>query len=210
MAHPEIYRKASREFRKRNRSKLNAYQREYYSKNSDKFKGYRSKLPKKAKHIKKTKSEIESYQIAYRVKNADRISAGKREYYLQNKELIRSKLRIYRRKRLATDPVFKLKQKLKKTLHYALRGVGAKKHSTTMTLLGCSISEFKKHIESQFKPGMTWGNRGIFGWHIDHKRPIASFNLLDLGDQKRCFHYTNLQPLWASENIAKRDKMIAA
>lgn len=67
--------------------------------------------------------------------------------------------------------------------------------------LGCSLSFLKKHIEDQFVDGMTWLNHGE--WHIDHKRPVASFVFEDIEQMKACFHYTNLQPLWASDNISK-------
>jgi len=68
-------------------------------------------------------------------------------------------------------------------------------------LLGCSRAELIVHIEKQFRPGMCWGNYGK--WEVDHIRPYASFDLSDPAQQWTCFHYTNLQPLWAEENVAK-------
>jgi hypothetical protein len=70
-----------------------------------------------------------------------------------------------------------------------------------MELLGCTRAEFLAHIEAQFQPGMTWENRSL--WHIDHIRPCAGFDMLDPAQQRVCFHYTNLQPLWAADNIKK-------
>ena len=70
-------------------------------------------------------------------------------------------------------------------------------------LIGCSLEELKKHLESQFKPGMSWKNRGRNGWHIDHIKPCASFDLSKSEEQHKCFHYSNLQPLWAKENLRK-------
>jgi hypothetical protein len=61
------------------------------------------------------------------------------------------------------------------------------------------------HIESLWQPGMTWKNNTINGWHIDHIIPCEAFNLFDIEEQKKCFHYTNLQPLWSNINIAKSD-----
>jgi len=80
-----------------------------------------------------------------------------------------------------------------------------KKHLHTEKLCGCSIEELKQHIEKQFKSGMTWDNhgRGEDYWHIDHIRPVSSFNLCDTEEQKKCFHYINLQPLWEKENFSK-------
>jgi Zn ribbon nucleic-acid-binding protein len=70
-------------------------------------------------------------------------------------------------------------------------------------LLGCSVLECRKHLERQFWPGMSWDNYGE--WHVDHIRPCASFE--DPADP-RCWHFTNLQPLWAAENLAKSDKWV--
>ena len=70
-----------------------------------------------------------------------------------------------------------------------------------MELIGCSTSELMIHLESKFKEGMTWENHGE--WHIDHIKAIAKFNLLNDDEQKKCFHWSNLQPLWAEENIVK-------
>lgn len=74
--------------------------------------------------------------------------------------------------------------------------------------MGCSTETLKLHLEKQFKPGMTWGNHGVKGWHIDHIKPCASFDLTKPDDQLKCFHYTNLQPLWWHENLSKGDKPI--
>lgn len=74
-------------------------------------------------------------------------------------------------------------------------------------LLGCTSEEFKRYIESKFKEGMTWENHGINGWHIDHIRPLASINWDDPEDIKSAFHYTNTQPLWWHENLAKGDRI---
>lgn len=73
---------------------------------------------------------------------------------------------------------------------------------------GCSVEAFRSHIESQFRDGMTWDNwgRGWGGareWHLDHIRPLASFDLTDLKQVAEACHYTNIQPLWASENRSK-------
>ena len=73
-------------------------------------------------------------------------------------------------------------------------------------MLGCSISFLKIFLEAKFKEGMTWENHGE--WHIDHIKPCASFNLLNDDEQKKCFNYTNLQPLWALENLSKGFKYV--
>ena len=75
-------------------------------------------------------------------------------------------------------------------------------------LLGCTVSFFMKHIESQWKEGMTWDNYGYRGWHIDHIIPCSAFDLTKEEEQKKCFHYTNQQPLWAEENMKKGAKIL--
>jgi hypothetical protein len=81
-----------------------------------------------------------------------------------------------------------------------------KKCAHTEELVGCSIPFLKAYFEKKFKPGMTWRNHGNHGWHIDHIRPCASFDLSKPEEQFKCFHYTNLQPLWKEENLKKHDK----
>ena len=80
---------------------------------------------------------------------------------------------------------------------------GKDKSASTIQLLGCNAAELKLHLESKFTVGMTWENHSQFGWHIDHILPCASFALTDPEQQKKCFHYTNLQPLWWVDNIKK-------
>jgi len=73
--------------------------------------------------------------------------------------------------------------------------------------LGCTIDELKAYLELKFKPGMTWDNWSMHGWHIDHIKPLASFDLTDREQFKEACHYTNLQPLWAEENLSKGAKL---
>ena len=81
------------------------------------------------------------------------------------------------------------------------------KKSSALVLLGCSLEELQKYLEQQFTEGMSWDNQGIRGWHIDHIIPCSSFDLTDIEQQKKCFHYTNLQPLWWYDNLSKSDKI---
>jgi len=74
-----------------------------------------------------------------------------------------------------------------------------------MELVGCSVEFLIKYLESKFTDGMSWENRGKERgkWHIDHIRPCNTFDLTDENEQKRCFHYTNLRPLWAEDNLCR-------
>lgn len=123
---------------------------------------------------------------------------------LNNIDRIRKNKRAYNKKRGVEDPSYKLNKAISNSVYRAIRGIKKSKHS--IELLGCSVEALKQHLEAQFSPGMSWDNWGVFGWHIDHKRPIASFDLTDPQQQHACFHYTNLQPLWWMDNITKGDK----
>ncbi len=85
-------------------------------------------------------------------------------------------------------------------------GCGVKSARTT-ELIGCTVLELMRHLESQFQPGMAWENYSLRGWHVDHKSPCASFDMTDPEQQRKCFHYTNLVPMWAVENWSKNSRM---
>ncbi len=95
----------------------------------------------------------------------------------------------------------KLKHNLRNRLCVAIKK--GYKSGSAVKDLGCSIEELKKHLESKFQPGMTWDNWSRVGWHIDHIKPLASFNLSNPEEFKKACHYTNLQPLWAKDNLSK-------
>ena len=102
------------------------------------------------------------------------------------------------------NPQWRLINVLRQRVLKAVRAQKASKKSRTRELIGCSYQELRDHLARQFKPGMSWENHGE--WEIDHIRPVASFDLTDPREQEKCYHYSNLQPLWALENRRKRDK----
>jgi hypothetical protein len=111
--------------------------------------------------------------------------------------------KAYYQNRMKMDTNFRLRNNFAAIISTDIRE--GTKSSTTTKLLGCSIAFLRKYLERQLKPGMTCHNWGIYGWHIDHIRPCASFDLSKPSEQRKCFHYTNLQPLWAKENLHKGD-----
>lgn len=109
----------------------------------------------------------------------------------------------YARQRGRDDPQYRIRNALRGRVRSAVVAASATKSARTFTLIGCAIEQLKTHLESLFQPGMSWANYGKNGWHIDHIRPCASFDLMDPEQQRLCFHYTNLQPLWWRDNCVK-------
>lgn len=111
------------------------------------------------------------------------------------------------RERMQTDVAHALTVRMRGRINVALKNQAAgKRRVTTIQYLGCTIKELMAHLESQFLPGMSWKNRSL--WHIDHKHPCAAFDLTDPAQQLACFHFSNLQPLWARDNIRKGAKIL--
>lgn len=155
------------------------------------------------KELTPTQKAVKSaYNKRYRQNHKIEIAAYK-EQYRQNHKVERS---MYERDRRANDIDFKLKIIIRNKIGQSIKDGRSYGHS--VDLLGCSIKEVREHLERQFKPGMTWGNWSVKGWHIDHIIPLASFDFTDHEQQKQAFHYTNLQPLWAEDNMAKKARII--
>ena len=132
-------------------------------------------------------------------KNKDQILFKNRKYSKDNKEKISKQRKIKRAKNLN----FHLACNLRSRVSCILGKIKVEKFCNTFDLLGCSIDELKGYLESKFENGMSWENYGKDGWHIDHIKPCASFDLRSELNQKKCFHYTNLQPLWWEDNLSK-------
>lgn len=154
----------------------------------------------------KNKDAKKLYDRQYRLKNREKINLTKKRYNENHKQDRRIWIKDYNKKRRQVDIEFRLKAVLRTRLNNALKVKKVRKTNNILKLIGCSIFELRKHLELQFKRGMSWENYGLRGWHIDHIKPCASFNLTDLEQQKQCFHYTNLQPLWRQDNLVKGAK----
>jgi hypothetical protein len=151
------------------------------------------------------------------LENKERIIKRKADYYYNNKEAISiqrhekrktNSIEINAKKkiRLTTDIQFKLATRLRKRLSKAIHG--SFKNGSFVGDLGCTVPELKLHLEKQFTEGMTWDNWSFRGWHIDHIKPLASFDLNDREQFLKACHYTNLQPMWAHDNISKGCKIL--
>jgi hypothetical protein len=121
-----------------------------------------------------------------------------------NPEKFKAMKAAWRKRRwLQRRPEDRLLMAARRRLRDVVKGERKAEGGSTRQLLGVSGAGLKEHLEKQFKPGMTWENYGVFGWHVDHIKPCASFDFSDLEQLKQCFHYSNLQPLWAEENVRK-------
>jgi hypothetical protein len=137
-------------------------------------------------------------------KHPDQVRVLRQKYYAAAKES-GQRARWDKKYRLghSKDPHFKLRKNLRERLRNALLGRARK--GSAVGDLGCSIQELKIHLEKLFLSGMSWENYGE--WHIDHIKPLSSYNLTVREQLLDACHYTNLQPLWATDNLRKSDKL---
>ena len=140
----------------------------------------------------------------WKASNKDKISEYNKNYSKQNLEKINCKRSEANKVKRKTNPIFVIKARLRNRVWSMLRN--KKKSATTEKMLGCSYEFFKTYIQQKFPENMGWHNMGE--WHIDHIKPLASFDLNNVEEQAIAFHYTNHQPLWAKDNIAKGAKII--
>ncbi len=155
----------------------------------------------------------------YKDKNKDRLKRQAKQYYQRNKGKIKEyqtnnkdKIRLYennhkeqrnnRMKKYLSNPINRVSYNLRRRLNLALNG--KLQSGTIVELLGCDIPTLKQHLASGFIEGMSFDNYGA--WHIDHIKPCASFDLSKPEEQEKCFHYTNLRPLWAHDNLIRPRK----
>ena len=179
------------------------YQRLWYIKNKDRVREYNKVWYKKDYALNRNKWLTKSREFVKN--NPEKQKQAMHTWYINTKDKLRPIRTEYERNKLKTDPTFKLKCKLRGRLRDALKRYKNHAGASIGKLLGCSYQHAREHIESLFKPGMSWDNHGL--WHIDHIKPLASFDLHDSEQLRIACHYTNLQPLWASENMSKGAKI---
>jgi len=184
----------------------------YYNANKEKVKAYRDARyeRKKKEIIARSRAWVEShkeharaYQKEYRAKNKSKLAAYFSAHFQQNKKRITDRNKKRHDARMEQDLNYAIGRKLRSRIFNAVQKQYGTKAAKTMELIGCTVQELRAHIESLWLPGMTWENWTLSGWHIDHKRPVTSYDLTDPEQQKACFHFTNLQPLWELDNIRK-------
>jgi hypothetical protein len=166
-------------------------------------------LKNEEKYRKKNPEQRKELTIQWREKNPEKHKQTISEYAKKNSKQIKQYQKEYNpirnqtnKERRQKDPLYKLKQNTRSRVSVYLSRSGEK----TIKLIGCSYDFLKEHLEKQFISGMTWENYGYYGWHVDHKIPLASAKTKE--ELIKLCHYTNLQPLWMDENLSKGAKII--
>ncbi len=179
LAYPEKNRESVRRWRMNNRERIRNYERQLRIDNPNYNQEKRAKNPEAYRKLDRE----------WRAKNSDRLSQKAKT-------------------RRSTDVNHKLRMVLRCRMNQALRK--GWKSGSAIRLLGCSIDSFKIYLESKFDVGMSWDNhgKGLGKWNIDHEIPCALFDLSKPERQERCFHFSNLQPMWATENASKGARVL--
>jgi len=172
--------KSNREWYQQSSERRKRYRKEYYKANMDKIRAYN----------KKRRQEKTKYYKKYRETHREHMRNYWREYY---------------HKKLREDIKYRLNNNISRAIRHSLRGNKNGQHWEG--LIECTLDELRVCMEKQWTEGMTWDNYGM--WHIDHKIPISAFNFdsPDHIDFKKCWALSNLQPMWAKDNISKHAKI---
>lgn len=210
----------------KNKNRMHEKAREWRDANRDKLKEYHKQYKLEHPNQKKewniaNKEYVKAYRIAnkerdratrllWEKKNKQRKLDTQREYYCANKKKALAANKKWFRNALKTNPELRIKVALRDRLRAEIRkgkilGFSGKTKKIT-AMIGCTMDDLKLYLETNMDYGMNWSNHGLRGWHIDHIKPCAAFNLNDPIQMAECFHYTNLQPLWWQDNLAKKDK----
>jgi hypothetical protein len=179
----------SPEVREKRRQKCS----EYYASTKE------ERLEKQKQYYRDNVETRKEYNKQYWATNKDKLSQYSKRYVNEHKEMIREWKYNYEKEKLAKDIQYKLSKTLRTRLRCALQGNS--KAGSAVRDLGCTIEEFRKYIEDKFQEGMSWDNHGL--WHLDHIKPLALFDLTDREQLCEACNYSNIQPLWAKDNLRK-------
>ena len=161
---------------------------------------------------------IRARNLKWRKNNSEKVKQMRLDYITLNTKKRKTSQKLYREKnkdkiqkyfvdRYSSNINFNIATKIRRRIYMAIRRQFTLKSYKTVSLLGCSFEVLKKHIGALFTYGMTWDKLLSGKIHIDHIKSCASFDLSNNKQQKECFNYKNLQPLWAKDNIIKNAKV---
>jgi hypothetical protein len=171
-----------------------------------KYKGGKSESDKR--HYLKNREKRLQYFSDWQKDNRDRLNDYHQKWREKNIDKHREYKRKYEKHRKDTDPLYKLISNFRTAIYTVLKESNVDKYGHYFDVLQYTPEELINHLEKQFKDDMTWDNYGI--WHVDHKLPITSFDIQEMGDKEfmKCWSLDNLQPMWGEENIRKSNKIL--
>lgn len=192
--------KAKKDYYENNKQAISERRKKHYECNKEQY------SEKKKEYSLKNKQKISESGAKYYQLNKERIIQNVSAYRIENKDKLHKKKKEYVKKKLKEDPIFKTGIITRRLICQSFkRGKRVfSKKTKTAQILGCSMAEFKSYIESKFLEGMSFDNHGE--WHLDHIIPIATAKTEE--DIVRLNHYTNFQPMWASDNLKKGKKIM--
>lgn len=197
--------RTARAYRLKNREQFRESSRRYYQTHKEQVLAKNRRNA--SANLERNRERIKKYYW----KNRDLIGKQKRARYAARIEHNRKYARdwyksnyvqILSRKR--ANPHYRIKTNIASRIAAALVRQSGMKAGRTVELIGCSMPDLRLYLESRFGDNMTWQNYGTY-WHIDHIIPCALFDLTKPSHQRRCFHFSNMQPMEAAENIRKSD-----
>lgn len=170
-----------------------------------KYRGGKSAADKR--YAAKHKTEIAEYNTKWQKENRAKLRNYHKKWRDENREQLRRHQREWTKNRYNTDPMYRLNNNIRYGVWASLKERGIVKGGHTFEMLGYTQDQLKSRLESQFTEGMTWENYGE--WHVDHKRPISSFDFHSHKDPEfqQCWALDNLQPMWGEENWSKGSKI---
>jgi len=187
-----------KEYRQKNAELLKEKLKQYKEKNNEKLK------QKRKEYYIKNKEKISEYNKNYRKNNIEKELNRVKVYYEDNKKDIIHKSSIRSVKKRQKYPIERLKHNVRNRVRDYIKSNGIKKTNKTFDIVGCTPEDLKRYLEERFISNMSWENYGK--WHIDHKIPLSSASNEE--ELYKLCHFTNLQPLWAEDNIRKGNKLI--
>lgn len=199
----EKVKKASIKWMKNNPERTKEINKKCKANNFEKYKKYQTEYH--LKYSKENAKKIAKYGKEWDEKNRKRLNERKKKYREGHREQIKIiNKRCYQKNK--NNPIKKLNHNMSNSIGRSLKGNKNGYHWET--LVNYSQEDLRKHVELQFKDGMTWDNYGK--WHLDHKIPISIFNITGIKSKgfKKCWELNNLQPMWEKENISKHDKIL--
>jgi len=181
-----------------NKESYDEWRNKYYLINKDKQKNRQKKWMENNLERKKFTEK------RWRDSNIERIAVKHRNWYIKNRDKKLKQNFEYNKKRMKSDPIYRATKYIRSRISGLLR---ENKSVSGLKLLDCSLENYKIYLEKQFRDDMSWENYGTI-WHIDHIKPCSTFDLSLPEEQKKCFHYSNTQPLLINENLKKYNKII--